>query len=350
MNIYVSKLGDNSNGCCWSKAFHSIQQALLAVPDNRGGHRIIVRPDSYYEANLYTERQGAAGAYNELIGDFDGSLGSGTCGWVVIDAGDPDLGFKSYDWWGTIRAYLKGWSTEHAAENFSSICWDRWSFRRLYVSGGDAGLFFDGVHRKEPFSVLVEDCISIGRAFGGGVAGVLSRPKEPTTFRRCKLYALDYIGDTAAAYIRVENDEMPEQPDVILEDCVMTAPQACVKSTNYRILSYTWTKLKRCKLIQMNFSQPEMAGPNGQPPAGIITSVQRGDRMKVSFEDCVIMGYRAFGVMVETETSKDIQYETVGNCRAYLQFKQDLPQGFHRLGHWPVDVFAAIAPPATDNF
>nr|MCU0981736.1 hypothetical protein [Pirellulaceae bacterium] len=37
--IYVSKLGDNSDGSSWPKAFHTIQAALLAVPDDRGGHR-----------------------------------------------------------------------------------------------------------------------------------------------------------------------------------------------------------------------------------------------------------------------------------------------------------------------
>lgn len=345
MDFYVSKLGDDSDGRAWRTAFHTVQKALLAIPDDHGGHRVIVRPDTYCEANLYTDHQGAADAYNQLVGDFDGSLGSGTQGWVVIDSGDPELGFKSYDWWGTIRAYQKGWSAAHREENFSSVCFDRWSFRRLYVCGGDAGIFFDGVDRTEPFSVLVEDCVSIGRAFGGGAAGLLSRPDEPLTFRRCRFYALDYIGDTAAFYLRIENQSMPETPDAILEDCVLVAPQACLKSTNFGLTPYTWSSLKRCNLIQMNFSQPEMAGPNGRPPAGIVTSVQRGDRMKVSFEDCTLMGYQGFGVMVETETAKDIVHETRGDCRAYLQFKQELPHGFRRLGHWPADVFASIAPP-----
>jgi hypothetical protein len=348
MNIYVSKLGNNSTGADWRTAVHTLQQGLLAVPDDCGGHRVIVRPDTYVEANLYTARQGVKGAYNEFIGDVDGRLGSGATGWVIIDSGDPARGFKSYDWWSTIRAYSKGWSPEHTGETFSATCWDRWVFRHLYVTGSDAGLFFDGTVKVQPFSVLVEDCVSIGRAFGGGVACVLSRADEPITFRRCQLWALDYIGDTAAAYLRVENQTMPAQPDVVMEDCVMTAPQACVKSTNYGFLTYTWTSLKRCRLVQLNFSQPEMTGTRpgqGQPPAGIITSVQRGDRMKVSFEDCLLMGYRLFGVMVETETAKDIDYETRGDCRAYVQFKQDVPPGFRRLGHWPMDGFQHLVPP-----
>src|SRR6185369_2705247 len=118
--IHVSKLGDDSDGSSWRKAFRTIQKALDMVPDARGGHRIIVRPDTYMEANLYPAHRGASGAYNELLGDWDGRLGSGAIGWVVIDSGDANLGFKSYDWWGNIRAYKKGWSKDHREESFSS--------------------------------------------------------------------------------------------------------------------------------------------------------------------------------------------------------------------------------------
>lgn len=59
--IYVSKLGDDSDGSSWSKAFHTIQAALTAVPDNKGGHRILVRPDRYLEANLAPAWPGARG-------------------------------------------------------------------------------------------------------------------------------------------------------------------------------------------------------------------------------------------------------------------------------------------------
>jgi hypothetical protein len=47
--IYVSKSGDNSDGSSWEKAFNNIQAALLAIPDDKGGHRIIIRPDTYVE-------------------------------------------------------------------------------------------------------------------------------------------------------------------------------------------------------------------------------------------------------------------------------------------------------------
>ena len=69
VTLYVSKGGDNSDGSSWSNAFTTIQQALLAVPDDQGGHRILIRPDRYVEANLYPAFKGARGAYNVLTGD-----------------------------------------------------------------------------------------------------------------------------------------------------------------------------------------------------------------------------------------------------------------------------------------
>ncbi len=341
MDIFVSKLGDNRDGQSWKTAYHSIQQALLAVPDAHGGHRIIVRPDTYVEANLYPVYKGAAGAYNQLIGDSHNQWGSGASGWVVIDSGDPAAGFKSYDWWSTFRAYLKGWSPAHTEESFSSIIWDRWRFEGLYATGSDGGLFFDGVQQHEPFSILVENCVGIGRAFGGGVAGVLSRPEEPIRFRHCHLWALDFIGDTAAAYLRVENKTMPAQPDTILEHCTLVGPQCSVKTSNFTLTPYTWISLKSCRLITLNFSQPEM----GQPAPGIIVSVQRGECLKIDLDDCLLMGYKIFGVMVEENTLNDIQYATHGDCRAYVQFKQDVPPGFRRLTAWPTTEFQTLAPP-----
>ena len=91
VTIYVSKVGDNSDGSSWSKAFTTIQQALLAVPDAKGGHCIVIRPDRYVEANLYPAFKGARGAYNVLTGDYDGKLGSGATGWVIVDSSCPDL-------------------------------------------------------------------------------------------------------------------------------------------------------------------------------------------------------------------------------------------------------------------
>ena len=338
--LYVSKLGDNSDGRSWAKAFTTIQAALQAVPDDKGGHRIIVRPDTYMEANLYPSHKGAKGAYNVLIGDVDGSLGSGATGWPVLDSGDPEKGFKSYDWWGPVRAYKQGWSAEHKEETFSAIGWDRWIFRNLYVTGGDGGLMFDTVDKTEPFTVIVEDCVSIGRAFGGGVGNCLSRTEEPIVYRRCHLWALDWWGDTAAAYVRVENPTMPDRPDVLFEDCVMVSPQCSLKGGNFGFSTFMCVRLNRCRLITLNFSQPQ-----GTPSDGVIQSVEQGKYLRVELEDCDLMGYKVFGVRVNKETEKDIQYAVKGTCRAYVQFQQGVPEGFQRVTKWPVDVFSVLVPP-----
>lgn len=343
MTLYVSKLGDNSDGASWAKAFQTIQGALNAVPDDLGGHRIIVRPDTYFEANLFATHKGAKGSYNLLIGDVDGQFGGGVKGWPVIESGDPGKGFKSYDWWSSIKATSQGWSKEHTEPTFSAICWDRWAFKNLYVTGGDAGIFFDCTNKVEPLSVIVEDCVSIGRAFGGGVASCLARAEEPITFRRCHLWSLDFWGDTSGAYIRVENETMPEKPDAVLEDCSLVGPQCSLKASNFGFTTRTHIALKRCRLITLNFSQPV-----GTPTDGVVQSVEQGDCLWADFEDCLLMGYKVFGVKVKRETEKDIKYTTKGSCLAYVQFQQDVPKGFHRLGRWPVEAFNEIMPPKPD--
>lgn len=338
--LYVSKLGNNSDGSSWAHAFTTIQAALNAVPEG-GGCRIAVRPDTYFEANLFPAHPGAAGAYNELLGDSDGRLGSGTTGWVVIDSGDPgQRGFKSYDWWGPIRATSKGWSPQHTEATFSAIGWDRWRFSRLYVTGGDAGLFFDTTDQVKPLSVVVEDCVSIGRAFGGGAANCLSRPDEPITFRRCHLWALDWWGDTAGAYIRIENPEPPARPDAVFEDCTMVGPQCALKSSNFGFHTYSRVRAARCRLIVLNFSQPQ-----GTPTDGIIQSVQEGKLLHVDLEDCTLMGYKVFGVIVKKETAGEIGYTVRGDVKAYVQFQQDVPKGIHCLSSWPVETFRSLVPP-----
>jgi alpha-L-fucosidase len=338
--LYVSKLGDNTDGSSWAKAFHTIQGALHAVPNERGGFRIVVRPDTYMEAMLSPAHRGAEGGYNELVGDVDGRYGSGAKGWVVLDSGDPKQGFKSYDWWGPIRSNEKGWSEEHTEATFSAIAWDRWVLRNLYVTGGDAGLFWDLTDQVKPFSLIVEDSVGIGRAFGGGVAHGMARPGEPTVFRRCKLWALDWWGDTAGAYVRYENESMPEQPDIFFEDCTMASPQCAVKGGNFGFTTSTRIHLDRCRLVALNFSQP-----HGTPIDGAIQSVEQGQYLAVDLKDTTVMGYKVFGVRVNKDTANEIQISTAGNCAAYVQYQQDVPEGFYRLQQWPGDVFSEIAPP-----
>jgi hypothetical protein len=304
------------------------------VPDANGGHRVIVRPDTYMEANLFPAHRGASGAYNELVGDTDGRFGSGATGWVILDAGDAVKGFQSYDWWGTIRAYKRAWSKEHQAETFSSVAWDRWKMRNLYATGGDAGLFFDLVDKPEPFSVVVEDCVSIGRAFGGGVANMLSRPDEPCVFRRCRLWCLDWWGDAAGAYVRAEHSELPSYPDVVFDDSTLTGPDNALQAGNPGYTGFTRVKVINCRLISLNFSQPQ-----GKPGTGVIHSTIEGRLLHVDLEQSTLMGCKIFGA-----GRGDVSFTITGDVKAYVQFKQDVPHGMHRLGHWPTEVFQTILP------
>lgn len=338
---YVSKLGDNSDGSSWAKAFHSIQAALSAVPDNQGGHQVLVRPDTYVEANLAPAFKGASRAYNALIGDFDGRLGSGARGWVLADSGDPQKGFKSWDWWSSFAASDRNWPTGNNRTTFSSLACDRWIFRNLYVAGGDAGLFWDLTDKSgEGFTVLVEDCVGTGRAFGGGICYPCVREDEPSVFRRCYFLGLDWVGDTAAVLVGGWEKSMPSRPHMVFEDCTMVHPDNAVA------LSYASycarARFLRCRMIVLNFTQPEMGGKS----TGILcTEHHRPEgRLHVDLEDCTLAGYSVF------TPGKDAQAAsctTKGRVRAYVQFKQPDTEGLERLGLWPAELFAQMAPPHT---
>lgn len=339
VTLHVSKLGDDTDGRSWSTAFRTVQRALNAIPDARGGHRILVRPDTYMEANLAPSHPGAAGAYNTLEGDFDGRLGSGATGWCVIDAGDPEQGFKSWDWWSSIRASDKHWPGGNNRETFSSIVWDRWKLTRLYTTGGDAGLFWDLTNRSgEGFTVVAEDCVGIGRAFGGGVVYPTVRPDEPTVFRRCYFLALDWVGDTAAVLLGGREKHLPAQPHAVFEDCTLVHPDNAVA------LSYagdsTRARFTRCRLVVLNFTQPEMGGKS----TGILCTQghKAGGRLHLDLEDCTLAGYTLF---TPGDDGKALTYTVRGRTRAYVQFRQAMPAGFERIGSWPTDLFAVIAPP-----
>ena len=343
ITLYVSKLGDNSNGSSWEKGYRSIQAALSAVPDDKGGHTIIIRPDTYVEANLYTAFKGVKGAYNLIIGDFDGRLGSGGTGRIIIDAGDPQKGFKSYDWWGTIRSTSKGWRPEFTEQTFSSICWDRWILRNLYTSGGDAGFFWDLTDKSgEGFTVIVEDCVGIGRAFGGGICYPVVRPEEPSIFRRCYFLALDWVGDTSAVLVGGWEKTMPEYPHLIMEDCTLVHPD------NALAMSYASNcarvRAVRCRMIVLNFTQPEMGGKS----TGIICTQghKSTGKLHVELEDCMLAG---FSVFTNGEEGKAVSYTTKGKVQAYVQFSQSIPEGFERINNWPVQLFDYIAIPKPDQ-
>ena len=347
--IYVSKSGNDSDGSSWKKGYHTIQAALSAIPDDKGGHMIIVRPDTYVENNIYTAFKGAKGAYNLITGDSDGRFGSGATGRIVIDSGDPQKGFKSYDWWGTIRSYDKGWSTAHTGETFSGVGWDRWILRNLYTSGSDAGFFWALTDKNgkgfalaadggEGFTVILEDCIGIGRAFGGGIAYPIVRSDEPSIFRRSYFLALDWVGDAAAVLIGGSEETMPATPHLIMEDCTL------VHQDNALALSYAGyasrVKAVRCRFIVLNFTQPEMGGKS----TGIICT--QGHRptgkLHVDLEDCMLAGYSVF---TPGNDAKAVSYTIKGKVQAYVQFAQTIPEGFERINLWPDQLFDFMAIP-----
>lgn len=325
--FYVSKLGDNSDGTSWVRAFTTIQRALDAIPDDKGGHQIVIRPDTYMEANLFPAHKGAKDNPNILCADFDGSQGSGARGYAVIDSSDPERGLKAVDWWSPFKANPE----------FSGIGWDRWVIRRLYTTGGDAGLFWDLPPKIEPFSITVEDSVGIGRAFGGGVAHFLARPDEPIVFQRCQLWCLDWWGDASGAYVRAENTSMPERPDIFFNDCTLVGPDNALQSGNPGFATYSKVSLKNSRLISLNFSQPR-----GTPGTGVIYATIHGKFLHVDIENCTLAGYKIFGAK-----EGDITYTTRGSVRAYAQFEQPVPTGMITLGAWPVEAFQSILPAAT---
>ncbi len=351
--LYVSRLGDNTDGRSWATAFRTIQAALDAVPDADGGHRVVIRPDTYAEANLFPAHKGAAGAYNVLEGDWDGRYGSGTNGWVVIDSGAPEqvvrtnpeaptgnptfmvlgegdagaeTGLKSVDWWGPWRC----------DPGFSAVAWDRWVFRRLYSTGSEGGIGWDMTCEAGcEFSAIVEDCVGLGRFAGGCVIAHVNRPAEPVIFRRSTFMCLDTWGDAGACYVRAHNPVMPETPDAIFEDCTLVGCDNALQVGYPKFEGYTRVHFRNCRLIVMNFSQP-----HGTPATGVIYSDLAGKYLHVELEDCLLMGFKPFGNVGEDMFSFTLK----GNNRAYVQYRQGVPDGFERLRFWPVEDFNGLMP------
>lgn len=367
VTLHVSALGDNSDGSSWQKAFHTLQAALSAVPDDKGGHRVVVRPDTYAEANIEPAFKGAAGAYNTLIGDFDGSLGSGATGWVVIDSGAPEVivrtnpnsgggnpgwmlldegdpknewGLKSIDWWGTTRS-----SPSH-----SGILWDRWILKNLYTTGAEGSGWDLTVEKGAEFTTITEHCVALGRFSGICVGAFVGRPGEPVVIRDCFSMCMDWWGDAAGIYIRAENPKPNNYPDVVIENTTLVGPDNALQVGNPGFEGYTRVHLKNCRLFSLNFSQP-----HGQPSTGVIYHTLDGKLLHVDLEDCTLAGYKIFGSggkqfgAGERPEGGPISYALKGNVRAYVHFRQSVPEGMERLRFWPVADFEHVLPPEFHN-
>jgi len=319
--IYVSRLGDNSDGSSWAKAFHTIAAGMKALPDDKGGHQVIVRPDTYLEANIDCPYKGAKGSYNVLVGDWDGQYGSGTTGWVIIDSSDPEKGFKAVDYWGTFLT-----SPSHATVG------DRWIFRNIYTTGAEGHGWDIGPAAGSDLTVRVEHCVAIGRFSGIMMAAHVSRKEEPTLFRDSFFMCLDWWVDAGSVYFRAHNPAMPEFPDATFENCTMVGPDNAVQVGFPGFQGYNRLKFKNCRMIVTNFSQPR-----GTPSTGVVCTDLEGKYLHVDFEDCFLMGFKLFGFIQDP-----FSYTTRGKCQGYVQYEQSVPDGFKRVGAWPAEVFKEI--------
>jgi hypothetical protein len=148
------------------------------------------------------------------------------------------------------------------------------------------------------------------------------------------------VGDSAAVLLGGREKTMPEHPHAMFEDCTMVHPDNAVA------LSYAShcarAKFVGCRMIVLNFTQPEMGGKS----TGILCTEGHSltGRLHVDLEDCILAGY---SLLTPGDQSKAASYTTQGKVQAYVQFKQPLPEGFERLGLWPADLFSQIAPPRT---
>jgi len=76
-------------------------------------------------------------------------------------------------------------------------------------------------------------------------------------------------------------------------------------------------------------------------------------QVHIDFEDCILAGYSLFGTRMDPKpkgTTGQITYTTKGKVRAYVQFKQPVPQGFERLALWPAELYDQIAPPKNTRY
>jgi hypothetical protein len=186
------------------------------------------------------------------------------------------------------------------------------------------------------FSAVVEDCVGLGRFAGACVMGHVGRPSEPVVFRRSYFMCLDVWGDAGAVYVRAHNKAMPATPDAVFEDCTIVGPDNALQVGYPGFEGYTRLRFKNSRLVVLNFSQPQ-----GTPSTGAVYSDLAGKFLHVDFKDCTVMGYRVLGARKDDLFS----YTTKGTNRAYVQYRQPVPDGFERLRFWPVEVFNELLPP-----
>jgi len=75
----------------------------------------------------------------------------------------------------------------------------------------------------------------------------------------------------------------------------------------------------------------------------------------VDLEDCLLSGYKVFGSggrqfgADEHPEGGPVSYTLKGHVRAYVHFRQPVPEGMERLRYWPVADFEHVLPPEFHN-
>jgi hypothetical protein len=164
------------------------------------------------------------------------------------------------------------------------------------------------------------------------------RKDEPVLFRNSHFMNLDWWGDAGGVYVRGENKTMPDTPHASFENCTIVGLDNALQAGYPGVDQLcTRVKFKDCRLMVLNFSQPQ-----GTPSTGIICcGCKDGKQLHVDFENTTLMGYKVFGTQ-----AGEVSYTTKGDVKAYVQFQQSVPKGFEQVNLWPVDVFDTIQPPA----
>ncbi len=131
------------------------------------------------------------------------------------------------------------------------------------------------------FSAVVEDCVGIGRFAGACVMAHPARKDEPVLFRRCYFLNLDWWGDAGGVYVRGESRSMPAWPHATFDDCTIVGPDNALQAGWPGVDDLcTRVKFKDCRLIVLNFSQPQ-----GNPSSGTICcGCKDGKQVHVDFE------------------------------------------------------------------
>jgi hypothetical protein len=220
-------------------------------------------------------------------------------------------------------------------------------FQKPIHTAGSEGFGWDLTTEKgAEFTTITDHCVCVGRFTGICVGAFVGRKDEPVVFRDSFFMCMDWWGDAAGVYVRAENPQTNDYPDVVIENCTLVGPDNALQAGNPGFDGYTRVHIKDSRLFSLNYSQP-----HGEPSTGVIFSTLKGPLLHVDLEDCLLAGYKIFGAggmqfgFHERPEGGPISYTVKGNTRAYVHYTQPVPEGMERLRFWPVADFEHLLPP-----